>query len=93
MDAAIHRKMAGSSLATERWNNSAANKRSSPRLNYRTAAHESIPALCYGQVAKHTVPILLVERYANDAIVHCQSQIEGLTVMNALEERFRACGL
>jgi RNA-directed DNA polymerase len=38
-------------------------------------------------------PYCTFERFADDAIVHCQSQNEGLTVMKALEERFKACGL
>jgi len=33
------------------------------------------------------------ERYADDAIVHCSTEQEGLKVMKALEERLGQCGL
>ncbi len=33
------------------------------------------------------------ERYADDAIVHCRTEREGLRVMKALEERLQQCGL
>ena len=33
------------------------------------------------------------ERYADDAIVHCRTEKEGLNVLKALEERLKECGL
>jgi RNA-directed DNA polymerase len=33
------------------------------------------------------------ERYADDAIIHCRTEKEGLRIMKALEERLRECGL
>ncbi|HEX9511873.1 MAG TPA: group II intron reverse transcriptase/maturase [Puia sp.] len=33
------------------------------------------------------------ERYADDAIIHCRTEKEGLLVMKALEERLGQCGL
>ncbi len=33
------------------------------------------------------------ERYADDAIIHCSTEQEGLRVMKALEERLQQCGL
>lgn len=33
------------------------------------------------------------ERYADDAIVHCRTEKEGLKVMKALDERLQQCGL
>jgi len=33
------------------------------------------------------------ERYADDAIIHCWKQTDGMRVMKALEERLKQCGL
>jgi RNA-directed DNA polymerase len=48
---------------------------------------------CMDKWLSKEFPYCTFERYADDAIVHCQSQNEGLTIMKALSERFRACGL
>lgn len=42
-------------------------------------------------VRKH--PHCPFERYADDAIIHCRTEKEGLRVMKALEERLQQCGL
>lgn len=38
-------------------------------------------------------PYCPFERYADDAIIHCRTEQEGLGVMKALEERLQQCGL
>ena len=38
-------------------------------------------------------PYCSFERYADDTIIHCQTQNEGLTVMKAIERRLQECGL
>ncbi len=38
-------------------------------------------------------PYCLFERYADDAIIHCQTQNEGQTVMKAIDRRLKECGL
>jgi RNA-directed DNA polymerase len=42
-------------------------------------------------VRKH--PNCPFERYADDAIIHCSTEKEGMGVMKALEERLQQCGL
>lgn len=42
-------------------------------------------------VRKH--PNCPFERYADDAIIHCSTEKEGMDVMKALEERLQQCGL
>ena len=38
-------------------------------------------------------PLCPFERYADDAIIHCRTEQEGLHVMKELEERLKECGL
>jgi group II intron reverse transcriptase/maturase len=42
---------------------------------------------------QRTFPRVLFERYADDAIVHCKSEAEARTVLDAIRRRFEQCGL
>jgi RNA-directed DNA polymerase len=42
---------------------------------------------------QRTFPGVLFERYADDAIVHCKSEAEARTVLDAIRRRFEQCGL
>jgi RNA-directed DNA polymerase len=42
---------------------------------------------------QRTFPRVRFERYADDAIVHCQSEAEARTVLDAIRRRFEQCGL
>jgi group II intron reverse transcriptase/maturase len=42
---------------------------------------------------QRTFPQVLFERYADDAIVHCKSEEEARTVLDAIRRRFAECGL
>ena len=42
---------------------------------------------------RRTYPSVLFERYADDAIVHCQSRQQAETVRGAIRDRFTQCGL
>ena len=42
---------------------------------------------------QRTFPRVRFERYADDAIVHCQSEREARTVLDAIRRRFAQCGL
>ena len=38
-------------------------------------------------------PSILFERYADDVVCHCKSEAQALWLRNALDQRFRECGL
>ena len=42
---------------------------------------------------QRTFPRVLFERYADDVIVHCKSEAEARTVLDATRRRFEQCGL
>ena len=42
---------------------------------------------------RRTFPHLCFERYADDAIVHCRSEMEAKAVLGAIRERLAECGL
>jgi group II intron reverse transcriptase/maturase len=42
---------------------------------------------------QRTFPRVPFERYADDAIVHCKSEAEARTVLDAIRRRFEQCGL
>jgi RNA-directed DNA polymerase len=42
---------------------------------------------------QRTFPPVMFERYADDAIVHCKSEAEARTVLDAIRRRFEQCGL
>ncbi len=47
---------------------------------------------CMDKWLEQEYPYCSLERYADDAIIHCRSENVGMTVMKALDARLRECG-
>ena len=57
------------------------------------AVGESVPPLCVRPVDGQAVPGCPFERYADDAVVHCNSEAQARRVLAALTERMAQVGL
>ncbi|WP_370143506.1 reverse transcriptase domain-containing protein [Bradyrhizobium yuanmingense] len=85
--------MAASSRGERRRNPCGENTRNPSGFGGFTAARKFGSALCIRSLDAADLPCLCFERYADDAIVHCRTESEARTVMEAIRKRLAECGL